>query len=130
MNTDELIRQLARDPVVHWPFQRAFTVALAGGLAMTTLIYVALVGARPDVLQAAGTTRFLFKFVVTLSTALTAIVLIARRLQPRSPVGIAATFYAPRCSDDSPLFVAIWYPLASTFVIAVGYTIGARMLRW
>ena len=26
--------------------------------------------------------------------------------------GLAATFYAAHCTDDSPLFVATWYPLA------------------
>lgn len=26
--------------------------------------------------------------------------------------GIAATFYAANCTDDSPLFVATWYPIA------------------
>jgi hypothetical protein len=210
MKTDELIRQLAQDPVLHWPFRRAFTLALAVGLAITALIYATLVGPRPDVLHAAVTTRFLFKFVVTLSTTITAILLIARQCQPGSPLGlwrlapltgpillmaavvaeliaspastwaslmigsnsltcltllpimaagpllciliaqrqgapahpgfagatagllasaIAATFYASRCTDDSPLFVATWYPLASMFVIAVGYAIGARMLR-
>jgi len=43
---------------------------------------------------------------------------------------IAATFYAARCTDDSPLFVAIWYPLASALVMAAGYVLGLRFLRW
>jgi hypothetical protein len=30
--------------------------------------------------------------------------------------GIAATFYATNCTDDSPLFVITWYPLATGFV--------------
>lgn len=35
--------------------------------------------------------------------------------------GIAATFYAANCTDDSPLFVVIWYPLATAIVAAAGF---------
>lgn len=44
--------------------------------------------------------------------------------------GIAATFYAANCFDDSPLFVAFWYPLAISIVVAVGYVAGRKYLRW
>jgi hypothetical protein len=44
--------------------------------------------------------------------------------------GIAATFYASHCTDDSPLFVITWYPLASALVVLVGYFAGSRLLRW
>jgi hypothetical protein len=44
--------------------------------------------------------------------------------------GIAATFYATNCTDDSPLFVVTWYPLAAGFVALVGYLAGLRYLRW
>jgi hypothetical protein len=44
--------------------------------------------------------------------------------------GIAATFYASNCTDDSPLFVATWYPLAILMVVAAGYVAGRRFLRW
>ena len=43
---------------------------------------------------------------------------------------IAASFYALNCFDDSPLFVLTWYPLAASIVIAFGYVLGLRMLRW
>lgn len=45
-------------------------------------------------------------------------------------VGIAATLYASNCFDDSPLFVATWYPLATLIVVAIGYFAGNRFLRW
>ena len=45
-------------------------------------------------------------------------------------VGIAATYYASNCTDDSPLFVATWYSLAAIIVVAVGAVAGARLLRW
>jgi len=43
---------------------------------------------------------------------------------------IAATLYASNCNDDSPLFVATWYPIAITAVSATGYLIGRRALKW
>ncbi|MGA7427255.1 MAG: NrsF family protein, partial [Rhodoplanes sp.] len=33
-------------------------------------------------------------------------------------------------TDDSPLFVATWYSLAITLVVAVGAVLGPRVLRW
>ena len=44
--------------------------------------------------------------------------------------GIAATLYATNCTDDSPLFVATWYTLATAIVVAVGAVVGGRVLRW
>ena len=44
--------------------------------------------------------------------------------------GIAATFYATNCFDDSPLFVITWYPLATGILVLSGYVAGSRYLRW
>jgi hypothetical protein len=44
--------------------------------------------------------------------------------------GIAATFYAANCNDDSPLFVMFWYPMAIAVVCAVGALFGQKMLKW
>jgi hypothetical protein len=60
---------------------------------------------------------------------------------PRSPTvsgavagllagGLAATLYATHCPDDSPLFVAVWYPLAIALVVFTGAVLGRRVLRW
>jgi hypothetical protein len=43
---------------------------------------------------------------------------------------ISASFYALNCFDDSPLFVITWYPLAASIVVAFGYVLGLRVLRW
>ena len=43
---------------------------------------------------------------------------------------IGAAIYATHCPDDSPLFVAVWYPIAIAFMTALGAALGARMLRW
>lgn len=44
--------------------------------------------------------------------------------------GVGASLYAMNCTDDSPLFVAVWYPLAVAIVAGVGAAIGRRFLAW
>jgi hypothetical protein len=44
--------------------------------------------------------------------------------------GLAATLYASHCTDDSPLFVATWYTIATALVAAVGALAGSRVLRF
>jgi hypothetical protein len=44
--------------------------------------------------------------------------------------GIAALIYASHCPDDSPLFVATWYPLATLICMGVGALAGRRFLAW
>lgn len=44
--------------------------------------------------------------------------------------GIGATFYAANCNDDSPLFVATWYPLAAAIVALIAFFAGGKLLRW
>jgi hypothetical protein len=44
--------------------------------------------------------------------------------------GLGATLYASHCADDSPLFVMVWYSLATAFVAAVGAFVGRRVLRY
>jgi hypothetical protein len=55
---------------------------------------------------------------------------VAGALAGAAAAGIAATLYASNCPDDSPLFVASWYPLATIIVVAVGTFAGDRLLRW
>ena len=44
--------------------------------------------------------------------------------------GLAATLYASHCTDDSPLFVATWYTIATALVTAIGALAGSRVLRF
>ena len=44
--------------------------------------------------------------------------------------GIAAAFYAARCTDDSPLFVATWYTIAVAILAILGATGANRLVRW
>ena len=72
---------------------------------------------------------------------LAAVLGMLRRAAPASPMlaGAAAglvaalsgaTLYAFHCFDDSPLFVATWYSLATLAMVAVGAFVGRRLLRW
>lgn len=44
--------------------------------------------------------------------------------------GLAATLYASHCTDDSPLFVATWYTIATALVTAIGAFAGKKLLRY
>jgi hypothetical protein len=44
--------------------------------------------------------------------------------------GAAALLYASSCPDDSPLFVATWYPLATLVCVGAGALAGRRFLAW
>jgi hypothetical protein len=44
--------------------------------------------------------------------------------------GFAATLYASHCTDDSPLFVATWYTIATALVTAVGALVGSKVLKF
>lgn len=44
--------------------------------------------------------------------------------------GLAATFYAAHCTDDSPFFVAAWYSLAIAGLALIGAIAAPRVARW
>lgn len=44
--------------------------------------------------------------------------------------GLAATLYAAHCTDDSPMFVATWYTIATALVAGIGAVLGAKVLRF
>jgi len=44
--------------------------------------------------------------------------------------GLAATLYASHCTDDSPLFVATWYTIATAIVTAIGAFAGSKVFRY
>jgi hypothetical protein len=210
VKTDDLIERLVKD-LDPWLFRSILAGAVAGGIIIAATVFFVEIGFRPDIFEALNSNRFLFKFVVTVSLAVTAIwvtlgvgrpggslahrglalaiapalltcaavvellvlpegqwmprlvghnarfcltlipllsigplaCLLAalREGGPSSPgpagavaglaaSGIAATFYAANCSDDSALFVITWYPIATLIVTTAGYLIGRKLLRW
>ena len=48
----------------------------------------------------------------------------------RLAAAFAAALYALHCIDDSPLFIATWYVLASVIVVVLGAIAGKLALRW
>ena len=44
--------------------------------------------------------------------------------------GLGATVFAMHCTNDSPLFVAIWYALAIGLTSMFGLVVGRYALRW
>jgi hypothetical protein len=210
VKTDDLIELLAKD-LAPWRFRSIVAGAVAGGIIIAAIVFFAGIGFRPDISEAVESNRFLFKFVVTVSLAVTAIwvtlnvgrpggslaqrglalaiapALLAcaavaellvlpesqwmpslvghnarfcltlipllslgplacflaalREGAPSSPglagavaglaaSGIAATFYAANCTDDSALFVITWYPIAILIVTTAGYLMGRKLLSW
>jgi len=211
VKTDDLINLLVKDFDPPWDFRSVLAGAVAGGIIITAILFFVGIDFRPDISEAVKSSRFLFKFVVTVSLAVTAIwatlsvgrpggtlahrglalaiapALLAcaavvellvlpesqwmprlvghnarfcltlipllsigplacllaalREGAPSSPglagavaglgaSGIAATFYAANCTDDSALFVITWYPMATLIVTTAGYLIGRKLLRW
>jgi hypothetical protein len=72
---------------------------------------------------------------------LVALMIALRRGAPTSPglAGIAASLmasgfgaaiYALQCTDDSPLFLAVWYVAAISILVVCGRTAGRRFLNW
>ena len=85
---------------------------------------------------------FCMRMIPTLAAPLLAALLVALRagapmhpaltgaLAGASSAGIAALLYASHCPDDSPLFVATWYPLATIICAGAGALAGRRFLTW
>lgn len=44
--------------------------------------------------------------------------------------GIACAFYSTFCTEDTPLFYAVWYSLGISISAGLGALVGSRVLRW
>lgn len=210
MDTKELIKAISADaakPGVSMRDTWALTVALS--IAAAAMAFMAMLGPRPDFVEALTTTRFLLKFVVTITVVLTSFAILSNLARPAGRAypsllfvgpgivlccvfiellsvpsnewearligtnsmkclafipliglgpliflmlalrhgaptrptfsgavagllagGVAATFYASHCPDDSPLFVATWYTIAIVILVLAGMVIGPRLTRW
>jgi hypothetical protein len=212
METEQLIRTLAADnPHRARPVGFVLALALLAAAPVSFFMFMMALGVRPDIMTAMHNPFFDLKFVITLTLAISAIIVGLHLSRPEAslkgwgwllliPVGIvaagigsemmmpqrlpmmtrligsnsrvcmtsipllslpllagaliglrhgapvrpalagaiaglisaglAATLYASHCTDDSPLFVATWYPIAAATVTAAGALIGAKVLRF
>jgi hypothetical protein len=211
MKTDHLIALLAQDLSPTRSLRLILVTAVACGIIIAATVFFSRIGLRPDISEAVKSGRFLFKFVVTITLAVSATVTMLRLARPDESLGlnglmlaaapmllmfaalvellivpedrwiprlighnsgvcltlipflsagplacllialrrgapsnpgmagavaglaasgIAATFYAANCTDDSPLFVITWYPIAILLVTVVGFLVGRRLLSW
>ena len=94
-------------------------VRAIGGNAMNCLIAIPTMGAPVLLLL-----LFALSYQAPTRPALTGAV------AGLASAGISAFFYAAHCPDDSPLFVAMWYPMATLVLVAAGACAGSRLLRW
>ena len=73
MDTNELIGTLAADSRRPAPsLSSVWWIAAGLAVALAAIVFFATLGLRPDIAAAAETPRFLFKFVVTITLAVSA----------------------------------------------------------
>jgi hypothetical protein len=96
-----------------------WSTRLVGTNSMVCLTYIPLMGIGP-----------LAIFLVALRHSAPAKPALAGAVAGLLAGGIAATFYAAQCTDDSPLFVATWYTIAIIGLALVGTAGGHRFARW
>jgi len=88
VKTDDLIAALAKDQAVPAPKPRAAIIyAIIAGTVISAILFMAILGSRPDIDEAAETYRFLFKFVFTLTLAASAIALVFQIFRPEAAPG-------------------------------------------
>lgn len=134
-------RDCARPDMPRHPLRRL--VPLLVLIAVAVAVELALVPEAAWRQRLVGSNSMIcLPMVPILSLApLAAVLWMLRRSAPASPAlaGAAAglvaalsgaTLYAFHCFDDSPLFVATWYSLATLAMVAVGALVGRRLLRW
>lgn len=103
MKTDELIKTLGADAkTTAMPLGRMWFAVLAFAVVVAAAMFFMTIGMRPDFMQAAQTIRFLFKFVFTLTLAITAFLVLRMLAMPGAP----ASRYG-RLLLAAPLLMAI-----------------------
>ena len=95
MKTDDFIALLAADSAPPWRFRAVLAAAIAAATAIAAITLFATIGLRPDIKQALGSARFLFKFVATLALAVTATMAVMRLGRPDTTLAGADLATAP-----------------------------------
>lgn len=131
----------ARPDMSRHPLRRL--LPLAALIVAAVLVELALVPAAAWRTRLVGTNALVcLAALPALSLApLVAALVVLRRGAPASPAlagaaagllaaACGAGLYAFHCFDDSPLFVATWYTLATLPLMLLGALAGRRLLRW
>lgn len=105
--------ELAAVPSGEW------SAKLVGSNALVCLAYIPLIGLGP-----------LAAFLLALRHGAPSRPALAGAVAGLLAGGVAATFYALHCTDDSPLFVATWYTIAVAGLAAIGALAAPRVARW
>ncbi len=88
MKTDELIKTLGADvKTTAMPLGRMWLVVLAFAAVAAAAVFFMTIGMRPDFMQAMQTIRFLFKFVFTITLAITAFLALRMLAMPGASAG-------------------------------------------
>ena len=88
MRTENLITALVADGASITPIARTVALAVACGFALSAAVFFWQLGWRPDIGEARGSLRFLFKFVVTATLLVPAAILVARLARPDAGLGL------------------------------------------
>ena len=96
-----------------------WSAKLFGANAMACLTFISLVGIGP-----------LAVFLLALRHGAPERPALAGAVAGLLAGGIAGTFYAAHCTDDSPLFVATWYTIAVAGLALIGAAGAHRLARW
>jgi hypothetical protein len=87
MKTDSLIRALAADNATRVAsVEGRLLASLLPALVFSAILFAALLGPRADIAAVVGQFQFLFKYVVTLTLAITATLLVLRLARPGAEI--------------------------------------------
>jgi len=137
-----LVLQIGR-PVPATGWRIAALVAAPVLLAATVVVELLAVPSSQWLVRLVGTNSRVCLTAIPLMSVplLAAFMLVLRRAAPvaltaagavagLAASALAAVLYATHCPDDSPLFVAVWYPIAIGGVTVLGAFLGRFLLRW
>lgn len=131
---------LARpDGRTRWPWLVA--IGLLAILLVLAIIQLARADDMVPLIMGSSIARALIYIPVLSLPALLGIMLMLRRLAPRSPTlagfatgitagGTGAWVYAFACNEPGMMFLALWYTLGILLVAVLGAMIGRFLLRW
>jgi hypothetical protein len=89
VKTENLIAALAADGTsIKTPIAHKVALAMACGFALSAAVFFWQLGWRPDIGEARGTLRFLFKFAVTAALLAPAALLVVRLARPDAAPGL------------------------------------------